>query len=270
MLTPAMAGQRQPRSGVRRRLPRQPLPRGARVRRHRARAQPAHAHQPRAEVPRHRRPGRPQRRARRVPLLLGHLGHQGAHARSAATAATSAATGWPTASRAATRRTTRCSTATTRPSETTYVSRNRQLSAFTQLRPGRQAQLHGQARAGPVRDEDRRLDTSACRFNYKDFTDIRTGEAYTLQRQPAAAVRDGHLLISKEPAPCRSSIVSTGRSPRASCSRWRPCTAPPRRPLPAACGSGIGAARPPPRRPRRPARPRRARSTAASRRSRAT
>ena len=40
VLTPRLFGQRQPRGGVRRRLPRQPLPRGARLRRRRAERNP--------------------------------------------------------------------------------------------------------------------------------------------------------------------------------------------------------------------------------------
>ena len=74
---------------------------------------------------------------------------------------------------ATTARPTRCSTATTRTSETLYVSRNRQLSTFHDMGLG--GRLSYTLRSVPGR-YDLKLNGSYeyTRFNFKDFTDLRT------------------------------------------------------------------------------------------------
>ena len=174
----ALAHERELRGALRRRLPRQPVPRRARVRRGGAGAQSAHALGARGQAA----PGRrPRHRATRCTSSTATSATPGTSRRTpprSATAATSARTGWPTRSSATTRRATRSSTATTRPTETTYVSRNRQLSTFNDIGARRQGRLHAAPGAGPATTSSSTARYEYTRFKFKDFTDIRTGSLY--------------------------------------------------------------------------------------------
>ena len=111
---PQVAGQRQPRGHLRRRLPRQPVSRRAGVRRRGARARTDDALVAGGQDARHRRPGFARRRARPSTAISGTTGTSRRTRSKPATAAISASRSWPTASCATTSRTPRCSTATTR------------------------------------------------------------------------------------------------------------------------------------------------------------
>ena len=189
----ALDHERQLRGARRRRLPRQPVPRRARVRRGGARAQPAHALGARRQVPPERRPRLARRDPRRLPLLLGHLGHQGAHRSSSATAATSATPGWPTPSCATTRQGHALFYSDNAPTETTYVSRNRQLSTFNSVGLG--AKLAYTVRKVPGQYEVKLNGGVRIRaLQVQRFHRHPHRQPVRLQRQRAAAVRVGHLL----------------------------------------------------------------------------
>ena len=155
---------------------------------------PAHPHQPGAVKFRAIGDlGDAQRGARRVPLLLGHLGHQGAHLRGRLQPLLRRATGWPTPSCASTRRTRRCSTATTpqpRPptSRATASSAPSTASAWAPSWPTRAPTVPGQYEL-----EAQRRVRVACASSYSDFTDCAPASP-TVQRQRAAAVGVGHVL----------------------------------------------------------------------------
>ena len=67
-------------------------------------------------------------------------------------------------------------------SETTYVSRNRQLSDLHQREPGRAERVHGERL--PARYDVKVTGGYEFKqFKYKDFTDSRTGEPVFAQRE---------------------------------------------------------------------------------------
>ena len=96
---------------------------------------------------------------------------------SSATASTSATPGWPTSSPRYYTQTKALFYYDDAPSETTYVSRNRQLSTFNDESLG--AKVSYTVKKVPGR-YDVKLNAAYeyTRFQYKDFTDIRTGNLY--------------------------------------------------------------------------------------------
>ena len=73
---------------------------------------------------------------------------------------------------------TRSSTATTRTSETLYVSRNRQLSTFDNIGLGAQGSRTPCARCRAATTSSSTARYEYTRFKFKDFTDLRTGSLY--------------------------------------------------------------------------------------------
>ena len=135
ILTPRWTAERERRGDLRRRLPRQPVPRRARVRRRGARAQPAHAQRrARCKFRLRRRPRLARRRCTSSYRYYWDTWDIKAHT---AELGYSRYFGDALAGRRLRAllhaRSTRSSTATTRRRETTYVSRNRQLSTFNDV-----------------------------------------------------------------------------------------------------------------------------------------
>ncbi len=89
------------------------------------------------------------------------------------------------------------------PSETVYVSRNRQLSTFYDAGLG--AKLSYTVRKVPGRYDLKLNGTyEYTRYKFKDFTDVRTGDLYGYARQRDPGVPVGHLLRQ----PCSNEAAS--------------------------------------------------------------
>ena len=160
ILTPRWMASAELRGALRRRLPRQPLPRRARVRRRGAGAQSAHALEPRAQA---RARSATSARATRCTPTTATSGTPGTSRRTrsrSATAATSASRGWPTPSLRYYTQSKALFYSDNAHRETTYVSRNRQLSTFNSFAPGAQRHVLVQAGARPVRDQGSPAPTS--------------------------------------------------------------------------------------------------------------
>jgi len=112
------------------------------------------------------------------PLFLGHLGDQGAHRRARLQPLLSATSGWPTPSLRYYRQGHALFYSDDAQSETTYVSRNRQLSTFDSVGLGAKVAYTWRKVPGSY-EVKLNGGYEYVRYKYSDFTDIRTGSPYS-------------------------------------------------------------------------------------------
>ena len=171
-----MDHERQRRSDLRRRLPRQPVPCRDRVRCRRSGAQPAHPVGAGADAAREGRPRLARRVQRELPLhtdtweIKGHTLELGYSRYFQEAWLADAYVRYYTQSNA-------LFYSDNATSETTYVSRNRQLSTFNNVALG--GKVSWLYKKVPGKYEIKLNGAyEFVHFNFKDFTDIRTGNKY--------------------------------------------------------------------------------------------